>query len=202
VHVVGVDVPGRFVEVLGQLEVPAHRRGEDVGAPLVVGDGQRGVVVPCVRQVHLEHRPAPAPGVAVGGEEPPQHVGRLVDRDDAVRPLRRPCCGFLGDGRSEEGRGFLRQRPDPRPVHVHEALVADLLTPVQRPDHVDALAQTGVAHVLAGPPVAGDVLVGRLARAERHPEPPREHRGQRGRGLGDDRRVVALAGRVDHAERQ
>ena len=41
-----------------------------------------------------------------------------------------------------------------------------------------------------------------FARAERDPEPPREHLRERRGGLGDDRRVVALPGRVDDAERQ
>ena len=56
--------------------------------------------------------------------------------------------------------------------------------------------------VLARPAGAGDVLVAGLAGAQRRPEPAGIHRAQGADGLGDDRRVVALAGRVDDAERQ
>ena len=40
-HLLGRDVLADDVERLDRLEVPADRRGEDVAAPLVVGDGQR-----------------------------------------------------------------------------------------------------------------------------------------------------------------
>jgi len=80
--------------------------------------------------------------------------------------------------------------------------VADLFAGQQCPDHLDAFPEPGVADVLAGPGRTGDVLVGRLTGAERHPEPTLEHGAQGGDGLGDDRRVVALAGRIDDAERQ
>jgi hypothetical protein len=45
--------------------------------------------------------------------------------------------------------------------------VADLLPGQQAAHHLDALAQPGVADVLARPDLAGDVLVARLAGAER-----------------------------------
>ena len=62
--------------------------------------------------------------------------------------------------------------------------------------------QAGVAHRLVRPASTGDVLVRRLARAEGDPQPAGVHLQQRRHGLGDDRRVVALAGRGDDAERQ
>ena len=39
-HVRRADEAGGLVEVLGQLQVPAHRWGEHVAAPLIVGDRQ------------------------------------------------------------------------------------------------------------------------------------------------------------------
>ena len=73
------------------------------------------------------------------------------------------------------------QVPEPGPVDGDEAVVADLLAGEQAPDDVDALVEPLVAQLLAGPAVAGDVLVARLAAAERHPEPTLEHlrRGSR-----------------------
>ena len=51
---------------------------------------------------------------------------------------------------------------------------------------------------------ASPVMCSLLAspRAQRRPEPARVHRAEGGDRLGDDRRVVALARRVDDAERQ
>jgi hypothetical protein len=72
----------------------------------------------------------------------------------------------------------------------------------QGPHDVHALAQPCVPLGLRRPRLAGDVLVGRLAGAERDPQAPREQLAQRRRGLGDDRRVIALTRRVDDAERQ
>jgi hypothetical protein len=72
----------------------------------------------------------------------------------------------------------------------------------QGPDDVDALAQACVARRLGRPALAGDVLVGGFAGAERDPQSPRKQLRQRRRGLGDDRRVIPLAGGVDDAEWQ
>ena len=106
-----------------------------------------------------------------------------------------------GGGADQQGH-LVRQRPQLRAVDRDQAVVADLLALQQRPDHVDALAQPGRADVLAGPSVAGDVLVAGLAGAERGPEAARVHGRERPDGLGDDRRVVALPGCVDDPERQ
>ncbi len=81
-------------------------------------------------------------------------------------------------------------------------MVGDDLTGVQRPDDLDALEQALLTLGLGWPPLAGDVLVDRLPRSERHPEPSRKHGGEGGRGLGDDRGVVALPRGVDDPHRQ
>ena len=80
--------------------------------------------------------------------------------------------------------------------------MADLLAGEQPPDDVDAFDEALVANLLARPDFSGDPFVGRLARSERRPEPAREHLRERRDGLRDDRRVVALPGRVDDAERK
>src|SRR5690606_23739372 len=69
-------------------------------------------------------------------------------------------------------------------------------------DHLDALLEALLARRLAGPRVAGDVLVHRLTGAERDPVPAGEHLAERRGRLRDDRRVVALPGSVDGADRQ
>jgi hypothetical protein len=107
-----------------------------------------------------------------------------------------------GDGGADEVGNFLGQCPQAGAVDVDEAFVADLLAAQQPPDDVDALDEAVVAHVLAWPFVAGDSLVGRFARAERRPEPAGKHLRECRDRLGDDRRVIALARRVDHPERQ
>ena len=202
-HVLGSHVPGDLVEVGGQLEVPAHRRVEHVGAPLVVGDGQRLVVGVGPRHVDLQVAGSARPATGVERvEDVAERVGLLVDRDQPVGP--RP--GDLGRGRrhrcTDQRRRFGGQRVEAGAVDGDQPVVADLLAGEQGAHHRDALGETLVADVLGGPTVAGDVLVGGLAGSEGHPEPAREHLGERRRGLGDDRRVVALAGRVDDAERQ
>jgi len=49
--------PGHLVEVLDQLQVPAHRRAEHVAAPLVERDPPRGRLVTSPAQVRLEAQP-------------------------------------------------------------------------------------------------------------------------------------------------
>jgi hypothetical protein len=129
-------------------------------------------------------------------------LGGLVDRDQAVRPLRHPARGLDADRRTDQGRRLRRPREQPRMVHAHQPVVADGLAGKQRADDVHALAQPLISLRLGGPALTRDVLVRGLAGAERHPQPPREHLAQRAGRLGDDRRVVALSGRVDHSERK
>ena len=80
--------------------------------------------------------------------------------------------------------------------------MVDDLACEQRSHDLDALDQPGGALGLRGPPRPGDVLVRGLPGAERDPQATGEHLAQRGSGLSDDRRVVALPRRVDHSERQ
>ena len=200
--VVRRDVLAGDVERLGGVEVPADRRREHVAAPLVVGDGEGPVRVGVAGQVHLQRELAAAAGVPVRADHLAELVVRLVHRDQAVGPLGAGAGRRHADRGADQGGLDLGQRPQPRPVDVDQPVVADLLAGQQRPDDVDALPQPRVAQLLARPALPGDVLVGRLAAAERDPEPAGEHRAERGDRLGDDRRVVALAGRVDRAERQ
>ena len=98
---------------------------------------------------------------------------------------------------AEQRRRLGGQRPQLRAVDGDQPVVVDDLAREQRADHVDALAQPGVARRLARPRLAGDVLVENSPVPSATDRRPGEHLGQRGGGLRDDRRVVALPGRVD-----
>ena len=80
--------------------------------------------------------------------------------------------------------------------------MTDLLALEQAANDVYALDESLVAQLLARPHLAGDPLVGGLARSERRPEATREHLRERCDGLGDDCGVVALPRCVDDAEGQ
>ena len=201
-HLFRRDVLADDVERLDGLEVPAGRRGEDVAAPLVVGDCQRLFIGRRPADVNLEAGGAAAAGLAVGIEHLLQRFPRLVDGDQAVGPCRVAGCGLGCDGGTDEvwnGRG---QRPESRAVDVHETFVAHLLSFEQSPDDVDAFDEALVANFLARPDFSGDPFVGCFARSERRPEPARKHLREGGDGLRDDCRVVALPGRVDDPERK
>ena len=124
----------------------------------------------------------------------------LVEGDQAVGPAAHPGGGVGADGRPDQLRRPLGEGPEPGPVDRDQPVVADRLAGQQRPDDRDGLAQPGPALLLGRPAPAGDVLVGGLAAAEGQPEPLGKELAQGGRRLGDDRRVVALPGRVDHPE--
>src|SRR5690606_9817266 len=72
----------------------------------------------------------------------------------------------------------------------------------QGTDDVHRFAQPCVAGGLVGPRLARDVLVDVLAAAERGPEPAGEELADGCDRLRDDRRMRALPGRRDDAERQ
>ena len=202
-HCLGAHMLGGDVELLDGCEVPAQRRREHVRAPLVVGDLERAVLVRRPGQVDLHGQPLARTAVLPEGRDHAlELVGRLVDRHEPVGPLAHPG-GCLDAHRRADQRGRLgRQGPQPGAVDHHRPWWFTDLAGEQGADHVDALAQARVALSLGGPALAGDVLVGRLAAAQRHPQAAREHLAQGGSGLSDDRRVVALAGRVDDSERQ
>ena len=167
-----------------------------------MGDRERLVVGRRPADVHLDDEPALASGVAPAADDALHGLARLEDRRQSVRPAGQPAGGRLAHRCADERRRLGGERPQPGAVDVHEPVVRDLLAREQRTHDVDALAQPGVARRLVRPALARDVLVGGLAGAERDPQPPREHLAHRRRRLGDDRRVVALAGRVHDAERQ
>ena len=150
----------------------------------------------------LQHQRSAAAGRAVRVDHLAELVDRLLDGGQPVGPAADPAGGLDADRRPDQRRWGQRAGPDPGPVDGDQALVADLLAGQQGPDHVHALAEPSVAELLPRPALAGDVLVGRFAGAESDPEPALVHRFEGGDGLGDDRRVVSLAGSVDHPERQ
>ena len=78
------------------------RRGEDVAAPLVVGDGEGLVVGGRPAEVDLQPGGAAAAGLAVGVEDLLQRLLRLVDGDQAVGPRGVAGGGLRGDGGTDE----------------------------------------------------------------------------------------------------
>ena len=147
-------------------------------------------------------RLALAAALAEGREHALELLARLIDGDQSVGPAAAPARRLGADRGADQRRRLGGQRPQARAVDSDEAVVVDLLAGEQRAHDLHALAQARVALGLGRPALAGHVLVGRLARAQRDPQPPGEHLAERRDRLGDDRRVVALPGRVDHAEGQ
>ena len=68
-YLFGRDVFADDVERLDRLDIPARRRGENVAAPLVVGDGQGLVLGGRPADVDLKAGRAAAPGITVGVED-------------------------------------------------------------------------------------------------------------------------------------
>jgi len=141
------------------------------------------------------------PDVVEGVEDPTELVDRSVNGHQAVRPAADLAGGLLADGGAEDRRWGRWQAPDTCAVDGDEAVVGDLVAAKQRPDHVNALEEASVTDVLVRPLLPGHVLVEGLTRAEDRPEAAGEKLGERGDGLGDDRRVVTLPGGGDDAER-
>ena len=102
-------------------------------------------------QVHLQvQRPAPA-GVAVGVDHLPQVLaGALTVISPSAQSAHQRAVATL-TAAPISGGGSAGRRPQPGPVDADQPVVADLLAAQQRPDDVDALAQPGVAHLLARP---------------------------------------------------
>ena len=153
-------------------------------------------------EMHLEAHRAATACLPIGGDDVAQPIEGLVDRHQPVGPGGDPARALDGDRWGDEERDRVRPLPDLRPVDADEAVVADALAGQQRADHLDALLEPARTGLLVRPGVTGDVLVGRLAAAERDPEPAGEHHPQRRDLLGHDRGVVALAGSADAPERQ
>src|SRR5215204_883764 len=202
-HVLRTYVLRGQVELLDRLEVPAQRRGKYVGAPLIMRGLQRLLIGGRPAQVDLQvGRPAVATALAERIDYPLKRLTRLVDRHQPVRPASAPARGLCTYGCADQARRLRGQRPEARSVDTYEALVVDDLAGEEGAHDVHALAQPCVPLRLRGPALTGDVLVGRLARAERHPQPARKQLAQRGRGLRHDGGVVALTWRVHHTEWQ
>ena len=147
------------------------------------------------REVHLDRdRLALAAVLAEGGQHPLEVLARLVDRDQPVRPLRRRRPPSRRDTAVASSGGGSAGR-------VHSFARSTVTSPswsTTSPANSARMTSThsrsrALRTALPRPRLARDVLVGELARAERDLQAAREHLRQRGGGLGDDRRVVALA---------
>ena len=124
----------------------------------------------------------------------------LADGQQAVGPATAPARRLWAEGGAVKRRHGRRSGPEAGPVDADQTLGGHLFAAEQGADDADALQQPGVTGRLGRPAIAGDVLVRRLAGAEGHHQPAGEQVEEGGDRLGDDRRVVALAGGVHHAE--
>ena len=130
-----------------------------------------------------------------------QHLDLVVRRADGDQAIA-GSAGALGLDRSRGGdvdrRRGVRQGVEPGAFDVEMLrAVLDDLAGEELLDDLDRLGQPLEPDRRFRPVVADDVLVQRLARAEPEVEPAREHRFECRGGLGDDGRVVAVAGRGD-----
>ena len=183
-----VDVLGHHVEALLGLGVPVDRLGEDVAAPLVEGDGVRLLGRRCPRQVHLQRQRTATARVAVGRHDVAEHLDRLVDRDEPVRPRARPGRRRprTPPGRSSRGGTAGRSHSRARSTVTSPSWLTSSPSRSRRMTDTHS-SRRRVRTSLRGQPVAGDVLVAGLAAAERDPEPAGEHLGRAWRSSGPPR---------------
>ena len=177
--------------------------GKHVAAPLLVGDRLGLVLVGRPGQVHLQVRARPRPPASRYASIIWRSVvDGLVDRDQPVGPLRAPAAVATLTARAEERRRLGRQRPDrARSTVTSPSWLTSSPRSSARMTSTHSRRRAARTSLRGQPsPVMCSLLAS--PRAQRGPEAAGEHRGQRADGLRDDRRVVALAGRVDHAERQ
>ena len=156
--------------VAGGVEVPADRRREDVAAPLLVRDRLGLASSGAQRQVDLQCEVAPRRPRR--GRRRSSGAASRCGCVTVISPsahVRAPRGRRLADRGADQRRRGRRPGPQPGPVDRDQPVVGDLLAAQQGADDVDALAQPGVAHVLARPAVAGDVLVGRPRRCRAPP---------------------------------
>ena len=130
----------------------------------------------------------------------PQHPDLLVRGAHGDHAVREPAGlpGVDRTGRGDVDRDAVRIVRTGVELGALERevlpLVLDDVAAEQLVDDLDGLEHHRGADADLRPLAADDVLVERLARAQSQPEAPREHGTQRGRRMGDDRRVIAEAG--------
>ena len=124
-----------------------------------------------------------------------------VDGDQCVGPFGMAGSGLGRDGRSDEVGNRFGQCPQSSAVDVNEPLVAHLFTREEAPDDVDAFDEALVALPCAATllPLSARSMP---RRSQCCPDSSRKHLRKSCDRLGDDRRVVALSGRIDHSERK
>ena len=200
----GRRVRGEAVEIARVVEVPGEGRFDESVTPLIAARS---------RAPRRRSRPSSgAPAVRSVRARRPPGTPRTTSRRASggwatvIRPSAQPAAHAAvsgptaapNSGGGDSGRDQSRARCDGDPAVVRH----DFSPSSSRRSTVDRLLEPRLALLLGRPRVAGDVLVDRLTAAERGPEPVREHLGERRDRLRDDRRVVALAGRRDDAERE
>ena len=171
------------------------RRGEDVRAPLVVGDPQRSSLCVAPSSRGPAGRTAAAARVAPAAHDGLERRAVPVGGLRLVRPLGDPASGGLAHRGADERRRLRRQRPQPRAsTWTRPWWVTS--SPAKSARMTSTHSRSRAARVALRPAVAGDVLVDASPEPRRDPQPAREHLAERRRRLREDRRVVALAGGV------
>ncbi len=185
---------GGEVDRVGQLG--HHLPPRMAEAELVMGlGGALGLVgVPAERDLPPGRLRA-SPGVQVGGDQ----VGLGLGGAHALGSLGGQAGGRTATHGHEDLDGVLGQVEDPGVLHVVVAApMGDVAARPQPAQHLDGLGQHLVAHLGRGPAGTHDVLVEALTGPQPEGEAPLAHHRHRGRGLGDDHRVVADGGARHH----
>ena len=150
--------------------------------------------------MQLQREPSAPAVVPVALNNVAERAQVLLHRDQPVGPPGHPRRGPDRDDGSQQLWLLVGNVPHPRPVDGDQAVMAHLFTLQEASDHLHALLQPLHPQLLAGPSVAGDDLVERLAAAQGRPDASREHLRECCDLLGHDRRVVALSWSTDATE--
>src|SRR5687767_6345313 len=129
-------------------------------------------------------------------------LARPARRDQAIRPPTNPFGGGLRHGGAEHAWRLFGTRVETGVFDRDAAVMRDRLSAPERTHYLDTFEEASVPLRLWRPSLPRDVLVERLTAAGRDPEAAREHLGEGRRRLRNDRRVVAVTGRVHHAKRE
>src|SRR5690606_17936742 len=140
--------------------------------PFLMRAAERRVVAfgPRERDLHLDRLALPA-AFAERIEHALPRIRRSADRDQPVGPAADPARGLGRERGAEDLRRTFGTRVKLRLLDAHSAAMRHGLAGPERTDDLDGLEKTRVALALLRPVRADDVLVQRLAAADREPEP-------------------------------
>jgi hypothetical protein len=122
------------------------------------------------------------------------------NRDQGIGPSTHPTRSVRAQRRPDDHRRNLRPVVKGGPGDAYRTFGSDCFPRPERAHDGDRCFQARMPRFPGRPRVAGDRFVERLTAADRQPEAPRVHLGQRGCCLRDDRRMVPLSRRANRAE--